>query len=99
MERFTAFFLALMSATSAWSQSATGDVFCDERALLIEKLERSYGAIRMGSGMRGPDAVMEIWAVPTTGDWTMVQSYTNGQSCVVAMGENWEFTKPNADPA
>ena len=49
--------------------------------------------------MRGPDAVMEVWTVPSTGDWTIVQSYANGRSCIVAMGENWEGALSPADPA
>jgi hypothetical protein len=43
--------------------------------------------------------VVEVWAVPSTGEWTLVQTYAGGQSCIVAMGENWEGLNPSQDPA
>ena len=59
---------------------------------MVAKLERDFGAQRQGGGVRGPDAVVEIWTVPSTGEWTLVQSYASGRACIVAMGENWEDT-------
>ena len=44
--------------------------------------------------MRGPDALVEVWIEPRTGDWTLVQSYANGTSCILAMGEHWETIAP-----
>lgn len=81
------------------ASSPVAEIFCDERAALVLKLERSYGAERQGRGIRGPDAIIEIWSVPSTGEWTMVQSYADGRSCVVAMGEEWESLLPSRDPA
>ena len=84
----TAWMIGMGSASMAGSPIA--EVFCDDRDSLLLKLERSYGAERMGRGMRGPEAVIEVWAVQSTGEWTLVQSYPDGRSCIVAMGENWE---------
>ena len=84
----TAWMIGMGSAAMAGSPIA--EVFCDDRDSLLLKLERSYGAERMGRGMRGPEAVIEVWAVQSTGEWTLVQSYPDGRSCIVAMGENWE---------
>ncbi|MCV6595027.1 MAG: hypothetical protein OIF48_18910 [Silicimonas sp.] len=94
----SALFLSAL-ACPANAYSATAEVFCDSRAALIDRLQASYGAERQGRGMRGPDAVVEIWMVPSTGEWTMVQSYADGRSCVIAMGEDWEAMRPAADPA
>lgn len=73
-------------------------VYCDAQDRIKTQLQMRMGARLQGRGLRGPDAVMEVWIVPRTGDWTLVQSYANGRSCVVAMGEGWEaLTLP--DPA
>lgn len=85
-----------------FSQSATAkitDVICDDRARLEKRLTQVIGAERQGRGMRGPDALIEIWIERNSGDWTLVQSYPNGTSCIVAIGENWETLTPKADPA
>jgi len=97
--RTLAFLFGLFFATCAFAQSPIGEVFCDERSSLIEKLKVSYGAERQGRGTRGPDALVEVWMNRSTGDWTLVQSYANGNACVVAMGENWETIAQPSDPA
>lgn len=82
---------------NTWSQIT--DVICDDRARLENRLQNVVGAEREGRGMRGPDALIEIWIDRRNGDWTLVQSYPNGTSCIVAIGENWETLTPNVDPA
>jgi hypothetical protein len=90
MFRFLATAWMIGMGSAAMAGSPIAEVFCDDRDSLLLKLERSYGAERMGRGMRGPEAVIEVWAVQSTGEWTLVQSYPDGRSCIVAMGENWE---------
>ena len=90
MIRFLATSCMIGFGSTAMAGSQIAEVFCDDRDSLLLKLERSYGAERMGRGMRGPEAIIEVWAVRSTGEWTLVQSYPDGKSCIVAMGENWE---------
>ncbi|MCV2881519.1 hypothetical protein [Actibacterium sp. XHP0104] len=75
------------------------DLFCDDTARLEQQLLRAQGATRVGQGMRGPDALLTVWITPSNGEWTLVQNYANGTSCVVAMGENWQAVDPPQDPA
>ena len=50
--------------------------------------------------MRGQESIIEVWAIPATGEWTLVQTYANGRSCIVGMGEGWETLTPGpTDPA
>ena len=49
--------------------------------------------------MRGPNTLLEMWIAPSSGDWTLVQNYADGRSCIVAIGEHWEQIPPEADPA
>ncbi|WP_238367770.1 hypothetical protein [Mesobacterium pallidum] len=75
------------------------EVICDDTARLEQQLTTRQGAEKAAFGMRGPDALLEVWIAPRTGDWTLVQAYANGTSCIVAMGENWEMLGPSADPS
>lgn len=66
------------------------DVSCDDSARLTHTLTNVLGAERHGMGLRDPETVLEIWIDRKSGDWLIVQNYTNGTSCIVAMGERWE---------
>ena len=48
------------------------------------------GAERHGMGLRDPDTMLDVWVTQQDGAWMIVQSYANGTSCIVAMGEHWE---------
>lgn len=87
-------------AVGPHAEAATiSDLFCDDSARLEKQLMTRHGAQKLGRGMRGPDALLEMWIAPGSGDWTLVQSYANGTSCIVAMGEHWEPVSAPADPA
>jgi hypothetical protein len=88
----------LLLATPAFAVDPIAQVICAEREAMLRRLEVEYGASRQGWGLRGNGAVMEVWAVPSTGEWTLVQTYAGGQSCIVAVGESWEGAPPQ-DPA
>ena len=87
---------ALASQTEAGTIS---DLFCDDSARLERQLLTIHGAQKQGYGMRGPNALLEMWIAPSSGDWTLVQNYADGRSCIVAIGEDWEQIPTEADPA
>lgn len=89
----TCLFAALPSVGGA----ALGDVICDDSQRMQTALETRHGAERQGRGVRGPDALIEMWVTPASGDWVLVQSYANGTSCIVAMGEHWQDMAPPSD--
>lgn len=68
----------------------TADVSCDDSARLTDTLTKVLGAQREGMGLRDPDTTLEVWVNRQGGDWFLVQTYANGTSCIVAMGEHWE---------
>ncbi|MEL6841512.1 MAG: hypothetical protein AAFP85_19710 [Pseudomonadota bacterium] len=76
------------------SQARLTDVICDDSSRLKHQLEHVMGATQQARGVRDPEALIEIWIVPRNGDWTIVQNYANGTSCIVAMGEHWEALTP-----
>lgn len=83
-------FLALPAVALA----QTADVTCDDSARLEQMLSDAMQAERRAFGLRGPETVLEVWVDPHTQDWTLVQTYTNGTSCIIAMGEHWEDLTP-----
>jgi len=78
-----------LSLVPAIASAKLDGFMCDDTVRLKKQLSDVMGAEKHSWGLRGPDTVMEIWIAPA-GSWTMVQSYANGTSCVVAMGEHWE---------
>lgn len=99
MRSFLGLTLCILSLAPRTEAATISDLFCDDSARLEKQLLTIHGAQRLGRGMRGPDALLEVWISPSSGDWTLVQTYANGTSCIVAMGEHWEDIAPAADPA
>lgn len=64
-------------------------VVCAPRDEMLTRLQKGYGAELRGLGLRNEETVIEVWA-DDKGDWTLVQNYSTGQSCIVAMGVGWE---------
>ena len=83
-------FAGLCATLPQGAQAQFSDLFCDDTSRLHEQLQTVGGASPQASGIRDPDAMIQIWIVPSNGDWTIVQNYANGTSCVLAMGEYWE---------
>lgn len=98
MTRTIALAMWLAFPGSAFATTTITDVICYDRDTMLVRLEQTHRAERQGRGMRGPDALLEIWAIPSTGEWTLVQTYASGKSCIVAMGDNWEALE-SKDPA
>ncbi len=80
-------------------QAQLSDLICDDTARMQRQMVEVVGAQKQGLGMRDPDTMIEVWITPHSGEWTLVQTYANGTSCVVAMGEHWESLAPPVDPA
>ena len=87
--------LTLPGAVRAASPIA--EVVCESTEAMRTKLTTTLRSTRLSMGLRGAEEVMEIWADPR-GDWTMVITYASGQSCIVAMGQDW-MDMPRKDPA
>ena len=94
MRRSVFTLLATIMAFPAVVQAQTADVICDDSARLEQRLTTVLRAERRALGLRGPETLLEVWIDPRTQDWTLVQTYTNGTSCIIAMGEHWEDLAP-----
>ncbi|WP_300073296.1 hypothetical protein [uncultured Ruegeria sp.] len=79
------------------AQAHMTDVSCDDSGRMTRMLTDVLGAERLGMGLRDPETMLEVWVTRRNGDWLIVQSYANGTSCIIAMGDHWEG--PQANPA
>jgi len=79
-----AFFLA---AGTVYAQSNPN---CAPRAMVVDRLAGQYGETRQSMGLGGNNQVVEVFASPETGTWTIVVSTAAGLSCVVAAGQGFE---------
>jgi hypothetical protein len=86
--------LVFCMAFPALSHAKMSDLTCDDSARMLATLTDVLGAERQATGLRGPETILEVWVTPRNGEWMIVQSYANGTSCIVAMGEHWEDREP-----
>lgn len=94
MRRYIFSFFVGFTAFPAIANAQTADVICDDSARLERTLSTVMHAERRALGLRGPETLLEVWIDPRTQDWTLVQTYTNGTSYIIAMGEHWEDLTP-----
>ena len=85
----------------ALAHARMADISCDDSTRIADMLTKDLGAERQGAGLRDPETLLEVWVTRRNGDWLIVQTYTNGTSCIAAMGEHWEglMAAPDQEPA
>ena len=79
--------LALFSCLAYPARSQT--VSCGERSKFLEHLGSKYQESIRAMGIEVTGGVLEV-LVSEEGSWTIIRTSPNGQSCVIATGENWE---------
>ena len=80
----TAGVVMLVAATPA--RSAT----CAPRDVVIDRLANQFGETRRGLGVGTKNRVVEIFASPDSGSWTITVTMPNGTTCLIASGQDWE---------
>lgn len=64
---------------------------CSKHDDIVEKLKGKFQEKQLGYGLIGDKAIMEFFA-SKKGSWTIIVTRSNGISCVVAAGTDWEKT-------
>lgn len=85
--------MTLGAATLA-AQPAQAQFMCAPRDAVIERLRTSYGEDLTGIGIQSTAQVLEVWAAPMTGTWTVLMSLADGKACIVASGTDWQTIDP-----
>lgn len=69
---------------------APAQEFCAARNEMVKSLSDKYREAPAALGQVNGDAVIEVF-VSEMGTWTILATGTDGKSCVVSAGENWEL--------
>ncbi|QRM30360.1 hypothetical protein [Microvirga sp. VF16] len=70
--------------------SAHAQVVCATREKLVELLSDQYKESPVGIGLAQSGQVLEVFA-SSAGSWSMVMTATDGKTCIIAAGDNWEM--------
>ena len=93
---FAALIFAVQHAHGQTPLPQTPSSQCAPRADVLQALGSKYGEARRAIGIAGQTNVMELFANPETGTWTITATAPNGSMCLLASGSNLEFV---TDPA
>ncbi|MGC1505512.1 MAG: S-adenosyl-L-homocysteine hydrolase [Sulfitobacter sp.] len=78
--------LALVLGAPFATSAAAGEPVCMATGEMKAALTDWYGEtpVEAKSGERE-----QLWASKETGTWTMIKSFSDGNTCVVAQGDDW----------
>ena len=75
------------------ASSALAETFCAKHDDLATILDAKFGEQQTGAGLAGKEAMVELY-VSKKGTFTLVSTNTQGVSCIVGAGDNWEKLEP-----
>ncbi|MEO0938178.1 MAG: hypothetical protein AAFY38_08485 [Pseudomonadota bacterium] len=81
---------ALLAATTAPMALAQNARNCGPREVVVDRLADGYGETRQSMGLGANNSVVEVFASPETGTWTITVTMPNGVTCLVASGQAFE---------
>lgn len=70
---------------------------CGPRDPFVAQLTEKYKEVSKGVGLSSATQVVEFWASDETGTFSVLITYPNGMTCILATGRNW--TVPLAEAA
>ncbi|MGH1367699.1 MAG: hypothetical protein ACRBCL_03720 [Maritimibacter sp.] len=73
-------------ASGAFAQGSN----CANRDLVLSRLAEKYGESAQAIGMAQGNQVVEMYASPETGSWTLTVTLPSGQTCIIAAGTSFE---------
>ncbi len=81
--------LAAAAMLPVFSNAGSAAAPCGTRAEIVKKLSEEFKEAPQSVGVVNQDAVVEVF-VSENGSWTIIASGTDGKSCVLSSGEDWE---------
>ncbi len=85
-------FAALAPPKVAHAQAA-----CNTRDTVVDRLGDKYQETIAARGLQSSQQMLEIFASPETGSFTILLSRPDGTTCVVASGTHWHLAAPVDD--
>jgi hypothetical protein len=81
--------LLAVSASLHSAESQAAGVQCAAHKQIVTLLTKKYSEEPVAAGTVNDDRYMQLF-VSSSGSWTILVTKVDGQSCIVASGENWE---------
>jgi len=63
---------------------------CGARDAMVQRLADGYGEARQAIGLGSNNSLVEVFASPETGSWTITMTTPNGVMCLLAAGQAYE---------
>lgn len=96
MKKIACVVVALFAATAALPAAAQQSP-CTKRTEVIDHLSKQYKEAPVAIGLSSNGGVVEILSSVKTNSWTMIITMPDGNTCLMAAGENWEAVKAVAN--
>jgi hypothetical protein len=72
------------------TSTAVAQMACAPRSDIVSKLAVKYKEEQIAMGLGDDGRLIEVF-VSISGSFTILISYSNGQSCIAAAGEGWQI--------
>jgi len=69
---------------------------CYPRQEMVNYISRDFRATKMADGIVRPFSIMELWVSEENGDWLVVTTDINDNSCIIAYGERFSAAQQDA---
>ncbi len=90
--------VALLGGGFASSTAAAAPRMCGDRDQILAQLEHMHDEKPKALGLSADGGVVEVLVSPE-GGWTILVTYPNRPTCVVAVGQAWEALQAAGQPA
>lgn len=90
--------LYLTLASTGWGQTSARKV-CAPREVVLKKLRAGFGERRQSIGLSRDGTIVEVFASPATGTWTITATFVSGTTCIVTSGRYFEMPKEKPAPS
>lgn len=77
----------LLAADPALAQGAAR---CAPRDAIVAQLAERFGETRQSVGLGSDNSLVELYASPETGSWSITVTRAGGPTCLVAAGRSFE---------
>lgn len=87
--------VGIVGITFAMDAASANPANCAKRPVMVEKLNERFGESPQSTGLTPGGQIIEVFAHPGTGTWTILLTLPDGTSCMMASGQAYErLNKP-----
>lgn len=80
-----ALFVAIASLPASAQQRQ-----CTQRPNIVGHLAKKFSETPVAIGLSSNGGIIEVFSSEKSGSWTIIITMPDGNSCLMAAGENWE---------